>query len=738
SSPLKAPDLLTWKEDRGTLEAKFRSPKDGSFRVEIGMEREAKPGLMRLPVILDPNAHLQRGGAVVYVDKRFSPRLKSVGGARLVDLPAVKDKRILPFRGFQYLRPDPKVEIDLRAVRAKTRAFARNLIRVEESELRLDSWILVHVREGELFEQAVTLPPGFTADAIHLVGAEGEWKLAGDGSSLQLTFRKPIPAGRRFQVCLSMRSPIETQEGKDETRDLPVVSVPGAEEEGVVGISAPESVRVVADKLSGLKPLEPGTPISAFRIRDPQLKLAYRYDKPGYSGILEIRRESPQVSLTSTVFYGLRGSSLFTAAHLRYRIRKAAVDRVAFLLPPGVEKGVMVQGAGAKPASTRKTKDGTEWTVPLQTRVLGAYDLYVTFPVPLQGISGNSQVLPWIRGLEVSSEMGRIAVEASEEARIAVEAARLEETDPEEVEMPAGFWTGGRALFAWKYAKPGWTLSIAVSRHETQDVARVIVERLRGTIQVDPAGGETVRAVFTVMESGLQDFRMAMPDGAELWSLTMDGVGVKPARDGNLLIAPLDPRGPTRRTITVVYRRPHNGFTALGRFGTSYPEVIFEGESVSVLQSSMAVIVPEDFQLVAASGSMTPLFTHPRARSLLRRAYEKFKGLAILLVLAVLFAIGLITFRESVSRIVYEWIVPYRGLVNAVVGGTALVALLVVMVSSFGGLSGKRAYYDAAPASEAVGLKSRTKYKKSKSRAHREAYGLDEAPMEDPVLKDAE
>ncbi|MHC4780071.1 MAG: hypothetical protein ACYTFG_15980, partial [Planctomycetota bacterium] len=747
STPVKAPDLLTWRESNGRLEARFRSPKESSFRVEIGMEREAKPGEMKLPVIRDMNAHIQRGGAAVYVDKRFSPRLASMTDARIVDLPAMKDKRLVPFRGFQYSSPDPEVTIDLKPVAAKTRAFVRNLVRIEERQARVDSLVLLHVREGELFGLEIGLPEGYSADEISLLDAEGEWKLPAGGARLLLNFRKPLPAGQRFQVRASLRKAIETLEGEDREIPLPVLSVRGAEEEGVVGVSAPSNIRLASERLEGLDPLDLSTQMSMFRIRDRQMRLAYRYRRPGYSGALKFRRETPQVSLKSTVFYGLRGSTIFTAAHLEYKIRKAAVDHVSFLLPEGLDKGVMIQGAGVKPASQLLTPRGTLWTVPLQTRVIGSFDLFITFPVPLDEAKGVSLVVPWIRGAGVSSELGRVAVEASEEAKIDTEPKGLEEIDPEEIDIPSGFWTGGRALFAWKYSKPGWSLSMSVTRHETEDVARVIVEKLSGTVQVDPSGGETVRATFQVTESGLQDFRMTMPEGAELWSLTVDGTGVKPARSGNLLIVPLDPKGPTRRMITVVYRRPQNDISVFGKFATAYPEVVFDGNRVPVLESAMDVIVPEDFQLVAVAGSMTPLFSQPEARSILRRAYERYKGLAILLVVAVLLAVGLMTYSEAVNRFISDWVSPYKTAIRAMVGATGIVAVVILLMASLvsvfesgGDMAPSRAVESGMDEGRGRGYRyGGRKYKKARRGAPEPGlWGEDEPPIEDPVLKDSE
>jgi hypothetical protein len=708
SAPITSPHPLSWEEADGLLRVHFRSPQKGSFRVKVEMEREAKPGLMRLPLLTPRGVHLARGSAQVYVDKRFSPRLKTLDGARVIDVKPKKGKTLFPFRAFQYLKPDPNIEVDLRVVEARTRAFVRNLLRIQEREVRLTSRTLVSVREGDLFAMNFGLPEGYSADEVRLSGANGEWKISNDGRQLHLAFPKPLPAGKGFHLFLALRSPIRTGTESPTALPLPVVTTGAMQEEGVVAVSAPDSLRIQEqeDSFSGLTRLDPGTQMGLFRIFDPQMRLAYRYRHQPYAGALAVLREKPQVNLTTTIFYALRGSALHAVAHLQYLIRKAPVDRVAFQVPLSVEEGVMIQGAGAKPASRSQTETVNLWTVPLQSKVIGTFNLHVSFPISLEGLGDESLLLPWIRGHGVSSENGQVAVEASEEARISVEAQQLESIPTEEIEAPPGL-KDAKALFAYKYAKPNWALALKITRHQSGEVAKVIIENLSGTVQVDPDGGEKTSATFLMKEAGLQDFRMMMPDNYELWSLTVDGVGVKPARSGNLLIVPLEPRGPTQRLVKVVYRRPGNGLTTLGKFHTTFPRFDVGTQHAPVLSSSMTVVVPGEYQLIGAGGSMTPLFAHPRPRSLLRRVYEKFRGLAVVLAFAVLAAIALIYYREKVTYALQEWVIPNKVAVNAIVGGTALLVLLIVLSTSFMSVMSDRFSGGDKSAPQSLGVRSR-------------------------------
>ncbi|MCU0722143.1 MAG: hypothetical protein MUC63_00745 [Planctomycetes bacterium] len=631
--------------------------------------------------------------------------------ARVEDFAGPAPEGSAPFLAFRWLSSSPAVVADLKAVEAKTRAFARSLLRVEAGEVRCRRLVLYEVLEGELFEFEAEVPEGFSADEVSVGGAQGEWKPSADRRRLLFSFPKPLPRGSRFQVALALRAPF-AGEG-ERALPIPAPRAGASEEEGVIAVSAPSSLRVRDQGLSGLSTLDPGSQIGVFRIWDPELQLAYRYDRHPYAGTLVVAPEQPLVNLASTVFYALRGSSVHVAAHLQFHVRKAGVKAVAFLVPPAVKKGVAVRGEGVKPATQTETPEGVLWTVPLDEEAMGVYDLYVSFPSEARG--AGPFALPWVRGRGVSTESGIVAVETSQESELLAEVQGLEAIEPDELEEDPAFAGGAKILSAWKFSRPGWSVSLRVTRHEAGRVAEVVVERLEGTVQVDPAGGEKAEAVFRIRESGIQDFGIELPEGAELWSLTVDGAGVKPAKQGSRLLVPLEPRGPTRRTLAVVYRIPGARPGLLEDYRAFLPRPAprraedASGASallpVPVLASFLRVAVPEDFHLLGTSGSMAPVFTAPRPRSVLRRLYEKFKGLAVLLVAGVLAGVALIAFRERIARIFRGRAAPAPVLVRVFVGGSALMALLVVLMAVFGSSLGKSRDEAPAPSERAPGAR---------------------------------
>ncbi len=217
-----------------------------------------------------------------------------------------------------------------------------------------------------------------------------------------------------------------------------------------------------------------------------------------------------------------------------YTILQAGLEQLQVAVPEGVTL-VDVTGSGIR--DWKQADDGT-LTVDLNFAAEGAYTLGLVLEQAIG--EGNVEVsAPIPQPIGVDRSKGWVGVEARGTLEIA--AGGAEGVTPIDVRMLPGAILGVTSnpiLLAYKYLGDGATLPLQVTQHEDVDVLVTLLDRATATTMFTTDGRRLTSITYRVRNNRKQFLRLALPEGAELWSAQVAGRSVQPARaaDGRILI----------------------------------------------------------------------------------------------------------------------------------------------------------------------------------------------------------
>ncbi|MEZ0230099.1 MAG: hypothetical protein ACAI25_15860, partial [Planctomycetota bacterium] len=219
----------------------------------------------------------------------------------------------------------------------------------------------------------------------------------------------------------------------------------------------------------------------------------------------------------------------------------------------------------------------------------------------------------------------------------------------------------GRPLCAFSYARATGAseskLGIEIVRHEGASVLSAIVEQLTITSSFGKDGLSRHTAKFRCKNLQYQFFNLKVPAGAQIWSVLVDGVGVKPAADGDQKIIPLTKTGSPDQAVEVAVTYEVKG-SSMGRFGSGALEspVLLDkgassgGQPIPVLKTSWSLALPDDFRYFEfagnAEGSAAAVET-----PLLVRWWEQDADSLVLLAGIVTFVLALLAGEKSRAKL---------------------------------------------------------------------------------------
>ncbi|MBL4849701.1 MAG: hypothetical protein JKY65_29575, partial [Planctomycetes bacterium] len=168
-----------------------------------------------------------------------------------------------------------------------------------------------------------------------------------------------------------------------------------------------------------------------------------------------------------------------------------------------------------------------------------------------------------------------------------------------------------RPLFAYRWVRADHGLILRVSRPGQTEVLSAVAEHLHLSTSASSDGTARHVAVFSVKNLDNQFFGLVLPEGAELWSVAVNGQGVKPAaRDGILLIPIPSAGGGSGRDATLIqatYTQTSEGWGLLGSADLQAPSLTFgasKTDTVPILKTTWALSLPEDTRVLEVAGNL--------------------------------------------------------------------------------------------------------------------------------------
>jgi len=610
---IEGKDINNWERSDETLTIDLRSKAEGPYSLTLEAEQPVPPdatpddaNTVEVTSIELLDVARERGHLALTADPgiKVEPvEVKDIMQIDVRDLPKA-DKKAPPTAelAFRYLRHPYTLRVAVSKIQAEVDATVHTAVKISEKTLETSATLQYEIRKAGIFQLQVALPEGF-----NLLGCDGvnidDWKVT-DGV---LTVSLKQKTEGSYTLTLT---------GKQDVGDLARLPVPvfvtkGTEKEtGFIAVRADESLRLKTAETASLveidvkelpAPLQKDTPL-----------LAYRYFDTGWSGAVAAELIEPHVTAETFSFLSLGEAQLQVTATVRYTILYAGVQTFQIALPEGASN-VDINGDTIK--HREENKEIGTWTITLQAKRKGDYSLYVTFQQKIdskqvdlkyEGVHADDPAKKEDERL-VKRETGYLAVAARSDLELAAGAdlEGLTPIDPQEI--PAHYKAGITApiLLAFRYLKHPYTLHAVAARHDPADVLVAVIEACLLDTTVTEEGNVITDVACRLRNTREQNLAIALPEGAELWHVFVDGrraVPVKSTENGvTWTKVPIAGVGSATRAFVVQLRY---GYTIDALGGSGVLRLDFPQMAIPAMRLGWIVALPEKYRLVRHGGSL--------------------------------------------------------------------------------------------------------------------------------------
>lgn len=296
--------------------------------------------------------------------------------------------------------------------------------------------------------------------------------------------------------------------------------------------------------------------------------------------------------------FGLGDDGTSLSAEVSIEVLQGVARRVRVAVPDGI---TINQVPGATVA---------DWDVK-------GGELVVRFLEPLEGstkftISGDTKLpregalqIPLLGLLDVERDSGGVAIEVLGAGEIKeAKAQGLELADASELgAMVAARQSPSMVAYRSRPGAAARSLDLQVARYTQQAVLTALIEEARYRVLMSTEGKTLVQARYAVRNNQRSFVRVALPQGAVVWSSSLAGHLVRPGRapDGSLLFPLAKGRAgedPPLFAIEIVYLVHENQWSSKGRSTLALPTM-----DLPVSLTGVVLFYPPLFHVTAAPGA---------------------------------------------------------------------------------------------------------------------------------------
>ncbi|HUS47676.1 MAG TPA: hypothetical protein VM098_06130, partial [Phycisphaerae bacterium] len=249
-------------------------------------------------------------------------------------------------------------------------------------------------------------------------------------------------------------------------------------------------------------------------------------------------RALPKVEAVPTKLYAetrtlvaVADDMLLCRETLNYNILHTAVRELNLTVP----KGASVLTVSGNNVQDWRVGEDRVLAVQLRGEVIGAYSLNITYE---WAVKGNVEA-PVIRAEGVERELGFIGVVAMANVEISAgDVVGATKIDARQLPPDIGAMTNQPILLAFRYIGKEVSIPLSIKKHGEIGVLVTIADSAVFTGMQLNDGRRMTKAIYSVRNNRNQYLRLKMPEAAEIWSVSVGGNPVAPAKDekGNVLI----------------------------------------------------------------------------------------------------------------------------------------------------------------------------------------------------------
>jgi hypothetical protein len=243
--------------------------------------------------------------------------------------------------------------------------------------------------------------------------------------------------------------------------------------------------------------------------------------------IPEAEKVPPKLYAETKTLIAVADGLLVCRQRVDYNILHTGVRVLTLKVPAGAS---ILEVTGNRVRDWRVA--GEELTVSLSYEALGAYTLNLVYEKATGDLQAEGLSLPVLHASDVVREKGHIGVvalanvELSSPSLKGATAIDVRELPPELLGM-----TAQPVLLAYRYVAEDFDIALAVKKHEDVSVLVTIVDSGVITTMQTLDGRRITKVTYNVRNNRNQFLRLAMPPGVEIWSASVSGRAVRPAKD---------------------------------------------------------------------------------------------------------------------------------------------------------------------------------------------------------------
>jgi hypothetical protein len=630
---LSAEASPSWIQHGSTVKINLAEARSEKYRLSFTAERAVKPGEIKLEPVRVSSAAREIG--LVAFSRRQDVKIQVLAEQGLDR----RDEEVMQrVRSGRYDRvyaetPSPfLLTLQTRSVIPKVNLNLSALYELEDYELKSRVVYRYNVTEGSIFLVRALVPRDHEVDGVQVwvsnqsnPNYDMRVRKVDGTHEVAVEFEQGILAGQQVRVVVNVVRSIPEGLKTMTTVPIPVFGgSPAQSIDGYLGFAITGEYSLRSEQIQGLTAV-PAKEMVRVGIDHTNLVLGYRIDHAEHGGRLSIKHRKTRLSVKSLHSHTVADQVVSTRAHLAFDAKGAPTREVILFLPKGKGANAYIDGPSMKERGVVEGESPSPELERFRVRFLqpveGKFELFIDFDTPIAtfktvGAASTSVTVPRIHVADVERESGIVAIYSSDSTQLTAKVTGLRPIEVTAVPKHPRVPTIGRPLLAFNYVRPEFNLELVVRRYEDGEVLTALCEfiDIHSSVGVDGVIRHTAR--FGLKNLSHQFLGLALPAKSRLWSVIVDGEGVKPALDtSGSHIIPLPLRGGQsqngRMNLTVVYDQKVSDLHSGKNARLVAPALVIPSakgnEEVPVVATSWSLAVPDDNRIISVKGNLQGL-----------------------------------------------------------------------------------------------------------------------------------
>jgi hypothetical protein len=637
---LSAENSPSWLQEGSRVQINLAEPRLGKLNLTIVAERALKGGALSLEPLSVPTAAREDGLVLLRGDADVKLRILGERGLERRTPPAELSEQLRGSEARLYAEGPQgfTLELESRPVLPRVRLEVTALQELEASELRSRVVYRYRVDEGAIFTLKPSFPAELDLESLNIFSSDQgavayDWQdftLEGR-KELRIELERGISAGQVISVVLNLQRALPDGLEKLSEMPLPVFAgAPASRLSGFMGLAVDAGFELRGEVMRGLTAVPAEELVILSGLAHENLALAYRIDEALCAGALRVQRKPQRLSAELLLAHSLADKVVTTQARLRYELRGAPSRSVKILLPAGRGKNALVEGLDVK--ERRVLEDPKQEGLQPGYEILEltftkpqskGFELLLSFDTEIPGFNAEGAAktsfkAPLVHALGVEREAGIVTVYSSDSTELSAAAEGLTAVEVVSAPRDERFAVLGRPLLAYSYPRAEYELKLELQRFEDGVVLTALAESLDLQSSVGVDGTVRHEARFILKNLSHQFLELALPKGARLWSVSVNGEGIKPAEglaEGRQVL-PLPLKGAQTRDqsleLKLIYDERGQPLSEGQEAKLQAPKLLIprsgaQSEAVPLVRTSWRLEVPDDSRIVASEGNLENL-----------------------------------------------------------------------------------------------------------------------------------